>query len=160
MGRFVFLIIVGLFVCCFSLSSVRDVCLFPVMNGVSGSARNPTMIAQALLGVSVDGIWGPKTTDALVVFEKKHGLNQDHLLLNTAWNALVTLAENQTPSNHSSSLLFAVQKVLNSLQGCSIQESTWGDATINCLKAFQTQRRAEVKTGKLLDYQSLHLLIR
>lgn len=54
-----------------------------------GSTGKAVKVAQVILGVSTDGIFGTKTYNAVVAFQKKYGLTQDGIVGTNTWKALL-----------------------------------------------------------------------
>ena len=56
-----------------------------------GARGNITRLIQEKLGVAVDGIFGQKTKNAVIAFQRAHGLTADGIVGKNTWRALLGL---------------------------------------------------------------------
>lgn len=82
----------------------------------NGSRGADVSTLQKLLGVTVDGIFGPKTEAAVKEFQKKKGLDVDGIVGPKTWAALGVTSNTSTSVTTPSGLVIDSSKMLSSSQ--------------------------------------------
>lgn len=134
-------------------------CGWPVLkqNYVRPAAQT-TKLAQHLLNLTADGVFGPATTAAVVAFQRSAGIKPADGFLDAAtWPALVASA---TPTRVGAvgAAVAGAQGALNAFGFPVAQTGRFDAATVAALGAFAAARGAADTSGTVLDAQLWHLL--
>ena len=123
----------------------RELSSYPTIR--SGSRGNFVQILQRLLNqygydLVADGIFGGRTTNAVIDFQRNNGLTQDGIVGRNTWNALLNI----NPSNNvlrngsrNSAVLFLQKLLLSYLYPIEDLDGIFGPETERAVRAFQAE---------------------
>ncbi len=117
-----------------------------------GSSNNFVTIIQYLLNeygfdLSVDGIFGTNTYNAVQTFQGYNSLTQDGIVGPNTWTALLNLdptAYTLSYGSRKSAVLFLQKLLLSYLYPITSLDSIFGSETLAAVKAFQTENNLTV----------------
>lgn len=114
-----------------------------------GSRGKDVEAIQAIVGTTVDGIFGDKTVAAVKAYQKKHSLAADGIVGPETWAKMfgssgsksklnVSGISGQLSQGSKNSHVGTLQKALNEIMGSGLSvDNNFGPATVKALKAFQ-----------------------
>lgn len=122
----------------------NDLKNYPLLR--SGSRGNFVMLLQFLLynygyDIDIDGIFGPATQRAVILFQQENGLDPDGLVGNNTWRTLLQLPPFPTLRRGSRGVYvkYLQQKLEAKLYPVGVVDGVFGSNTELAVKQFQTE---------------------
>lgn len=128
----------------------REIANYPTIR--SGNRGNFVQILQRLLNqygydLVADGIFGGRTTNAVIDFQKNNGLTQDGIAGRNTWNALLNLNPDNVvlrSGSRNSAVLYLQKLLLSFLYPIEDLDGIFGPETERAVRAFQTENGLDV----------------